>query len=581
MKQWDPNDWLKRFNHAGVDYRSLRREVWQNTLDIVQQGGYTLPDGTCVRVGKGWEMTRHSRMYHEPIQPKPERSEHDTRITVSPSDCLDVAHEWVQSGKEVSVLNMANRQNPGGGVLLGAGAQEEYLFRCTNYFRSMFRYVDYAHQYGLTRSHWSYPLDRNHGGIYTPGVTVFRTNEQQGYALLDEPWRVNMISVAGMNNPRLVDECGETRIASELVEGVKNKIRTIFRIAIDNHQGNLVLGALGCGAFHNPPRHVAELFRDVLCEKEFEGAFENICFAVKADHNSRGDSNYIAFRDVLDGFNPTDAKLEDRSMIPIRKVTLADSGIVVMREDGSADYVDLELRKWNLDIPNLRDIDCVADGFDRAIGLRKGKVALVYKNNWEIANQWVGVESISACEGHYGMVTSSGKVFCADNQGYGESEAFSDIVREWSNIEQLEVTYDEPYALTREGSFFCRDDALMTFFNDPGKPRIREIAAFQCFFSMLTVAALYDDGTVKAFWNEKEIEDTRNWEKVRKICCGNHGAVIGLAEGGKLLIPSGCEFRDRAGREYAELEGVKDMDARYDYLVVLREDGEILLLENK
>ena len=110
MKQWDPNDWLKRFNHAGVDYRSLRREVWQNTLDIVQQGGYTLPDGTCVRVGKGWEMTRHSRMYHEPIQPKPERSEHDTRITVSPSDCLDVAHEWVQSGKEVSVLNMANRQ---------------------------------------------------------------------------------------------------------------------------------------------------------------------------------------------------------------------------------------------------------------------------------------------------------------------------------------------------------------------------------------------------------------------------------------------------------------------------------------
>ena len=325
-----------------------------------------------------------------------------------------------------------------------------------------------------------------------------------------------MISVAGMNNPRLVDECGETRIASELVEGVKNKIRTIFRIAIDNHQGNLVLGALGCGAFHNPPRHVAELLRDVLCEKEFEGAFENICFAVKADHNSRGDSNYIAFRDVLDGFNPTDAKLEDRSMIPIRKVTLAASGIVVIREDDSADYVDLELRKWNLDIPNLRGMLCIVDGFDRAIGLRKGKVALVYKNNWEIANQWVGVESISACEGHYGMVTSNGKVFCADNQGYGESEAFSDIVKEWSNIEQLEITYDEPYALTREGSFFCRDDALMTFFNDPGKPRIREIAAFQCFFSMLTVVALYDDGTVKAFWNEKEIEDTRNWEKSAK-----------------------------------------------------------------
>ena len=80
---------------------------------------------------------------------------------------------------------------------------------------------------------------------------------------------------------------------------------------------------------------------------------------------------------------------------------------------------------------------------------------------------------------------------------------------------------------------------------------------------------------------KKKLRIRETGKKVRKICCGNHGAVIGLAEGGKLLIPSGCEFRDRAGREYAELEGVKDMDARYDYLVVLREDGEILLLENK
>lgn len=581
MIQWDAGAWLNRFNNTETDYRSLRREVWQNTLDIVQQGGYILPDGTRVHVGKGWEMTRHSRMYHESINTRRGIPEYEACITVSSSDCLDVAREWVHDGMEVSVLNMANRQNPGGGVRNGAGAQEEYLFRCTNYYRAMFRYVDYANQYGLTRSHWSYPLERNHGGIYTPGVTVFRANEQQGYALLDKPWRVNMIAVAGMNNPRLVDDDGEPRIAAELVEGVKNKIRTIFRIAIDNHQSNLVLGALGCGAFHNPPRHVAELFRDVLSEKEFVGAFENICFAVKADHNSRGDSNYFAFRDVLDGFSPAEAKLMDRNMIPIRKVALAASGIVVMREDDSADHVDFELRKWNLDIPNLRGIQCVADGLDRVIGLRKGKVAFVYKNDWEIADQWVGAESISACEGHFGMVTTGGRAFCVDNSGYSGPEAFSDIVKEWNNIERLVVTYDEPYAVTRGGSFLCRDKALMTFFNDPRKPRIKEIAAFQCYYSMLTVAALYDDGTVKAIWDEEEIEDARNWHNVRKISSGNHGAVIGLTEGGKLLIPSACDYHDKSGREFAELEGVKDIDARYDYLVVLREDGEILLLDNK
>lgn len=46
-------------------------------------------------------------------------------------------------------------------------------------------------------------------------------------------WKVNMIAVAGMNSPRLVIEDGKEKIAPEFVEGVKNKIRTIFRIAID------------------------------------------------------------------------------------------------------------------------------------------------------------------------------------------------------------------------------------------------------------------------------------------------------------------------------------------------------------
>ena len=107
-----------------------------------------------------------------------------------------------------------------------------------------------------------------------------------------------------MNRPKLEIYNREERIADSLVEGVKNKIRTIFRIAADNGQRNLVLGAIGCGAFRNPPRHVAELFREVLCEDDFLGAFNRICFAVKSDHNSRGDTNYNAFYEVLDGFMP-------------------------------------------------------------------------------------------------------------------------------------------------------------------------------------------------------------------------------------------------------------------------------------
>lgn len=186
----------------------------------------------------------------------------------------------------------------------GAGAQEEYLFRCSDYYKFLYRYAPYAEQYGVTRSHYQYPLDRDFGGIFSGGVTIFRENEATGYRLTDKPWKVNMIAVAGMNSPRF-DEDGEERIASELVEGVKNKIRTILRIARDRGQENLVLGAIGCGAFHNPPKHVAELFREILCEHEFYGAFKKICFAVKTSHTSKGDTNFSAFKESLDGFIPT------------------------------------------------------------------------------------------------------------------------------------------------------------------------------------------------------------------------------------------------------------------------------------
>jgi hypothetical protein len=36
--------------------------------------------------------------------------------------------------------------------------------------------------------------------------------------------------------------------------------------------------AFGCGAFCNPPDHMAELFRDVL--EEYRGCFKHICFAI-------------------------------------------------------------------------------------------------------------------------------------------------------------------------------------------------------------------------------------------------------------------------------------------------------------
>ena len=304
---WDADAWLKRFNSKSANYRSLRREVWENTKLIVEANGYKLnqADAEAVLLRDFTSgNSRKSYFYNKAFAVSFEMLANAPEVTVVEYDCLDCAHDWMRQGLDACVLNMANRRNPGGGVVNGAGAQEEYLFRCSDYYKFLYRYAHYAEQYNLSRLSEQYPLDKNFGGIYSQGVMIFRENEETGYRLAEQPWQVNMITVAGMNSPALVIENGRKLIAPELVEGVKNKIRTIFRIACEHHQRNLVLGALGCGAFRNPPEHVAELFKAVLCEREFKGAFSKICFAVKRNHNSHGDRNYLAFKKILNGFKP-------------------------------------------------------------------------------------------------------------------------------------------------------------------------------------------------------------------------------------------------------------------------------------
>ncbi len=299
---WDSRDWLNRLNDIAPDYRALNREVWQNTLSIVEANYYELSNGEKILLRNEDNPRKESKFYENEFTANFEPLNISPEITVSHEDCLDIAHDWINQGLEVCVLNLANRHNPGGGVVGGCSAQEEYLFHCSDYYKFLYIFASYAEQYGLKRSEYQYPMDKNFGGIYTPGVIIFRENESRGYELIKSPWEVNFIAVAGMVNPEREIINGQEYIIPELAEGVKNKIRTIYRIACDNKQRNLVLGALGCGAFHNPPRHVAKLFAEVLCENEFKGAFSKICFAVKSHRDPEKSENYIIFREILDGF---------------------------------------------------------------------------------------------------------------------------------------------------------------------------------------------------------------------------------------------------------------------------------------
>ena len=306
---WNSEQWKTQFEFLSTQrngkqkeeamflLRNMRADVFKHTMFLVQQGYYYNGEEKRVNFPGARTLVTDTKFYNSPqtVHHIP-TIDHETIVKVENIDCLLAAEKLLNEGYHPAVLNMASRQNPGGGVQNGAGAQEENLFRRTNLFQSLYQFAPFASNFGLPKSKHQYPLDRNFGGIYTPHATVFRGTEQDGYPLLDTPYQMSFIAVAGINRPALASP---ERIASELVEPVKNKIRTIFRIGLLHGHDSLVLGALGCGAFRNPPSHIAHLFHEVMEEPEFKNKYRLLLFAILNDHNARlkhnPEGNFLPF----------------------------------------------------------------------------------------------------------------------------------------------------------------------------------------------------------------------------------------------------------------------------------------------
>ena len=278
--------------------KELRAKEYRNTVELVNNGYYFTEEGEKVIFENIDKMVSGTRFYTKEFYVNHISTiVGRTTIEVINSDCLEEGIKLLDAGYTPAILNMASRQNPGGGVTKCAGTQEETIFRRTNIFRSLYQFTSYAGQYGVHKSAYQYPMDRNYGGIYTPCVTIFREGEKTGYKLMKRPREIAFISVAGMNRPKLRFD---GIIEDILVEPIKNKIRTILRLGLVHGHDSLVLGALGCGAFCNPPRHIARLFHEVIMEMEFVNKYKHIVFAILEDHNSHRthntEGNYLPFK---------------------------------------------------------------------------------------------------------------------------------------------------------------------------------------------------------------------------------------------------------------------------------------------
>ncbi|CAM4911344.1 unnamed protein product [Rotaria socialis] len=361
--KWSAENWLEQMKKMDTsDRRSkkydlgrhlLRVTVMLNTISVLRKKNYIIDDEEVTLKLQRMQTIGYDHKsklsYTKTISEAELTTPYpSTSVIVSNEDCLVIYEKLVREGYRPLLLNMANANSPGGGYRKGDGAQEENIFRRSDYYQSLdLEIADKDRSERLfctpkcefkkpTGYAGLYPMEE-FGGIYTSGITVFRGTEANGYPYMKEPlYNVCSIAMAAHREPALTNK---NMLEKKMATSTHKKIDSIFAIGHHHKHDCLVLSALGCGAFKNPPEHVALLFKSIIYQ--YAGYFEKIYFAIIDDHNTGNrinpKGNFIPFKEILDGLivhpskiiqvNGASGPYRILKKLPDGKITLSDSCI--------------------------------------------------------------------------------------------------------------------------------------------------------------------------------------------------------------------------------------------------------------
>lgn len=277
-----------------MDRREMNRSIFQDTERMCKT------DAELSAVTK-ISVANQRFIAEAEVIPTPELNIYKkANVVVSKKRSYEAAKAY--KGNHVAVHNFASATNSGGGVVNGAGAQEECLCRCSN----LYFCLNTPDMWGMfyTPHRAAHDPIHNDDIIYTPDIVVFKTDTDRPELMERDDWYiVDVITCAAPNlreTPSNRYNSGDgTRAVTpsnrELQVIHEKRLRRILDSAVINHADTVILGAFGCGAFCNEPQVVATAAANVV--RDYMYAFKNIEFAVYCRPSD--DSNYRVFNSVL------------------------------------------------------------------------------------------------------------------------------------------------------------------------------------------------------------------------------------------------------------------------------------------
>jgi 2'-phosphotransferase len=263
---------------ADSGWRAVSKGVVAQLEELI-----ALPEAEKARLAPA-HMHAYSRA--QPAPPLPPLAEASAAASSSPPpllvtaelDTCSCAMALKTAGLRPAALNLANEYNCGGAWEGGGGSQEEDVFRSSSLPLSLWphrraddgRLASYDER--LPRRAPLYPWS-DAAVVYSPEVLLLRAGRKR-FAASEAP-TVSVISAAAQDL-----RSGRHHYQGPFdAEWTRQKCRSILWAAVRYGHDALVLGALGCGAFHNPPDAIAATFAELLAG-EFAGRFRVVVFGV-------------------------------------------------------------------------------------------------------------------------------------------------------------------------------------------------------------------------------------------------------------------------------------------------------------
>lgn len=267
------------------------RGVAQQTLEIIERGGYAASDGTFVELAADIEAAIAGTLLYSPRQLESllvggEGAGAPPIIEVTGELTQEAARRLVldEGCEDLVLLNFASAKNAGGGFINGAKAQEEDLARASALYPCMLEARGY---YEANRS-CGHLVYTDHM-IWSPEVPFFRVHARE---LLDQPFLASVITAPAPNAGALDREWPDELSGVSYEDALRKRAGKLLALAEERGHRTLLLGAWGCGVFRNDPELVADAFGRWLEASRFAGSFDRVVFAVW----DRKDVNTEAFR---------------------------------------------------------------------------------------------------------------------------------------------------------------------------------------------------------------------------------------------------------------------------------------------